>query len=211
MTTILEAIEQVKDTGAHKNQYKYDIPRSGIYELAAVHMGLLKPKSVLDVGCAYGTMSYIAKKMKYKVTALDCMPELHNEKLFKGIDFKKVNVETDTISGKYDAILLMDVLEHFNYNPLPVLKKLRKVCQKGLILSTPAREFDPVMPETAKYRDYINWKMIPELQGKYDFVDSHHHTYTLWELKTLLKEAGFKVAYSQLMPNEATWFIRAEV
>ena len=134
------------------------------------------------------------------------MPELHSQKLFEneGIRFIEANLETDKIEGKYDVCLLTDVLEHFNYNPLPVLKKLRKV-SGGIIITTPSRELDYVMPETAKYADLINWKMIPEKKKGYDFVDSHHHTYTKWELKELLSEAGFKVVHTKLLPVERTW------
>lgn len=209
--TIFEAIQHVHATGGHPNQLRYDWPRESIYSYVSIHMAPLQPNTILDAGCAYGTMSYILAKAGLDVTAVDCMPELHNAALFKeaGVKFQKANLETDAIKGKHDVVLLTDVLEHFNYNPLPVLKKLRKAATKGIVITTPAREVDPVMPEEARYKDYVNWKMIPTLRNKYEyeFIDAHHHTYTGWELRELLKEAGFKVVHMKLLPYEKTWVV----
>jgi 2-polyprenyl-3-methyl-5-hydroxy-6-metoxy-1,4-benzoquinol methylase len=206
---IFEAINQYNKFGQKKTQLKYDLARERIYTITSLATGFYKPKKVLDVGCAYGFMSYLLTLAKMQVTAVDNMTQF-NEKVFKdnGIKFLKRNIETQEITGKYDLILLMDVLEHLNYNPLPVLQKLRKL-GKAIILTTPARELDYEMPAKAKYKDYINWKMIPNYNKKYDFSDSHHHTYTLWELKELLAEAGFKIEDYQLLPLERTWFVRA--
>lgn len=206
---IQEAIEEYKNLGQKRVQYKYDMMREKIYTLASLSTGYYHPKKVIDVGCAYGFMSYLLTLAGMQVTAVDC-DVMFNESVFreKGIKFQKRNIETQRIDGKYDLVLLMDVLEHLNYNPLPVLKKLREA-GKAIIITTPAREVDFVMPEKARYKDFINWKMIPNYK-KYQFIDSHHHTYTLWELKELLSEAGFKIDDYQLMAAEGTWFIRAK-
>lgn len=205
---IFEAINKYNKFGQAKTQLKYDMARERIYTMASMATGFYRPKKILDAGCAYGFMSYLLTLAKMKVTALDC-EFMFNEKLFKEMKIKtlKRNMETENIPGKYDLILLMDVLEHFNYNPLPVLKKLRKV-GKAIILTTPAREIDYIMTDKARYKDFINWKMIPNFK-KYQFSDSHHHTYTLWEIKELLNEAGFKIDHYELLPIERTWFVRA--
>ncbi len=206
---IWETIEQVsKYPDRHKVQMKYDLKRERIYEIAALYTATLQPKSVLDVGTAYGTLAYILTKAGMNVTATDIMPELHSRKMFKesGLKFIKHNIETDKLEGEYDVIVLTDVLEHLCYNPLPVLKKLSKVCKKGIVITTPAKEVDYVCE--GKWCDEITWRQIPEYE-KYVFEDGHHHTYYLWELQELLKEAGFEIVESQLLPVEATWAIMA--
>lgn len=207
---IWEAIEKVSQyPDRHRVQMKYDLRRERIYELGGLWVASLQPETVLDVGTAYGTMAYILSKAGMKVTGLDIMPELHSEQMFKelNIDFIKRNIETQKIEGEYDVVVLTDVLEHLCYNPLPVLKKLHKVCKKGILLSTPAKEIDFTCD--GKWGDEINWKQIPEYK-KYKFEDGHHHTYYLWELQELLEEAGFQITESQLLPVEATWMILAE-
>jgi len=208
---IWEVIEKLsKYPDSHKNQMRYGLGCERIYELGGMWTASLHPEKVLDVGCAYGTMAYVLTKAGMKVDCIDIMPELHSKKMFDelGVDFKKRNIETQKIDGEYDVVILTDVLEHLCYNPLPVLKKLRKICKKGLLLSTPAKEVDGVCE--GKWCDYVNWKQIPNYKD-YKFTDGHHHTYYLWELKELLEEAGFRITESQLLPVEATWIILAEV
>ncbi len=207
---IWEVIEKVsKYPDRHRLQMKYDLGRERIYQLAGTWIASLQPQTALDVGTAYGTLAYILSKINIKVIATDIMPELHSKKMFKSrnIDFKKHNIETDKLTGNYDVVVLTDVLEHLCYNPLPVMKKLRSVCKKGLLLSTPAKEMDFVCE--GKWKDEVSWRQIPQFK-KYKFTDGHHHTYYLWELDDLLKESGFQIIESQLLPFEATWVILAE-
>jgi 2-polyprenyl-3-methyl-5-hydroxy-6-metoxy-1,4-benzoquinol methylase len=206
---IWEVIEKVsKYPDRHRMQMKYDLGRERIYELGGAWTASLHPDNVLDVGCAYGTLAYILRKVGIGVKAIDIMPELHSKEMFKEMDikFEKKNIETDKINGKYDVVILTDVLEHLCYNPLPVLKKLRNACNKGILISTPAKEVDYTCD--GKWKDEISWKQIPHFD-KYKFVDGHHHTYYLWELQELLNEAGFKIKEYQLLPVEATWMILA--
>ena len=206
---IWEVIEKVsKYPDRNRLQMKYDLGRERIYQLAGAWIASLQPKTALDIGTAYGTLAYILSKINIKVTATDIM-DLHSRKMFKSrkIDFKKHNIETDKLDGSYDVVVLTDVLEHLCYNPLPVMKKLRSVCKKGLLLSTPAREMDFVCE--GKWKDEVSWRQIPEYK-KYKFIDGHHHTYYLWELDDLLKESGFRIIESQLLPLEGTWVILAE-
>lgn len=206
---IWEVIEQVsKYPDRHRMQMKYDLGRERIYEVGGLWIASLQPKTVLDVGTAYGTMAYILSKAGMKVTATDIKPELHSKKMFKELDIKflKHNIETDKLEDNYDAIVLTDVLEHLCYNPLPVLKKLHKACNKGILITTPAKEVDFVCE--GKWCDMVSWRQIPQYKN-YKFEDGHHHTYYLWELQELLEEAGFKIIESQLLPVEATWIILA--
>jgi 2-polyprenyl-3-methyl-5-hydroxy-6-metoxy-1,4-benzoquinol methylase len=205
---IWEAIEQVsRYKDRHPVQTKYDLARDKIYQIVGLYTATLQPKTILDVGTAYGTLAYILTKAGMKVTATDIM-DLHSKKMFKemGIDFIKHNIETDKLEGEYDVCILTDVLEHLCYNPLPVLKKIAKVC-KGIVISTPAKEMDYVCE--GKWCDLTTWREIPQYKD-YKFEDGHHHTYYLWELQELLEEAGFKITEQQLMPIEATWIIKAE-
>ena len=205
---IWEAIEQVsRYKDRHPVQTKYDLARDKIYQIVGLYTATLQPKTILDVGTAYGTLAYILTKAGMKVTATDIM-DLHSKKMFKemGIDFIKHNIETDKLEGEYDVCILTDVLEHLCYNPLPVIKKLAKVC-RGIVISTPAKEMDYVCE--GKWCDLTTWREIPQYKD-YKFEDGHHHTYYLWELQELLEEAGFKITEQQLMPVEATWIIKAE-
>lgn len=206
---IWEVIEKLsKYPDRNRKQMRYDLPRERVYQIGGIWVASLQPKTALDVGTAYGTLAYILSKIGIKVTATDIM-DLHSKKMFKQRDIKflKHNIETDEIKGKYDVVVLTDVLEHLCYNPLPVLKKLHDACNKGILISTSAKEVDYVCD--GKWKDEISWRQIPNFK-KYKFVDGHHHTYYLWELDDLLREAGFRIKESQLLPVECTWMVLAE-
>lgn len=206
---IWQAIEQVSKYPDRKRvQMKHDLRQERIYEVAGLYTASLQPKTVLDVGTAYGTLAYILAKAGMKVTATDIM-RLHSKKMFKELNIKFVesNIETEKINGSFDAIVLTDVLEHFCYNPLPILKKLHKACNKGIVITTPAKELDFVCE--GKWCNEVTWRQIPQYD-KYKFIDGHHHTYYLWELRELLEEAGFEIVQSQLLPVENTWAVMAK-
>lgn len=207
---IWEVIEKVsRYPDRHRVQMKYDLRRERIYEIGGLWVASQKPESVIDIGTAYGTMAYLLSLTGIKVTATDIFPNLHSKQMFKeaNIGFLEHNIETDKLEGKWDTIILTDVLEHLCYNPLPVLKKLHKVCNKGILISTPAKEVDFTCD--GKWCSEVSWRQIPQYD-KYKFEDGHHHTYYLWELQELLSEAGFRITESQLLPVEATWVVLAE-
>lgn len=205
---IHEAVEYVNKKDAHKNQLKYDFMFEKKYALTLIASA--GHKKVLDVGCAYGTMPFILRRAGMVVRAMDVLPELHSEQLFReeGIEFIEGNIETDEIKEKFDLVIFTDVLEHLCYNPLPVLKKLHRCLREGgeIIISTPCKEEDFVCD--GKWCDLINWRSIPEYKD-YKWEDGHHHTYYMWELKDLLKEAGFKVVYEQYIAKNNIWFLKA--
>ena len=206
---IHEAVMYVNSKGAHKKQLKYDWMFENKYSL--ILMASAGHKKVLDVGCAYGTTSFILKRAKMNVTALDPMPELHSKELFEEEDIKFLNknIETDQIHRTYDLIVFTDVVEHLNYNPLPVMKKLYNLLETGgeIILTTPSKENDFLCE--GRYGDLVNWRQIPHFT-EYKFEDAHHHTYYLWELRDLLEEAGFTITFENYMQNENLWFVKAK-
>ncbi len=205
---MLSVIEYVKDFGAKPTQYRYDRNRERIYSLIALKAAEFQPKTIIDVGTAYGTLAVFLSKCGIKVKATDNM-ELHNTELFKkhNIDFTKSNIELENIPYKGDVALFTDVLEHLCYNPLEAVRRLRKTAP-ALILTTPARETDYVCE--GRYKDEINWRQIPFVNKyNYKFEDKHHHTYCRWELDDLLKEAGYINVSFQYLPMEATWLVVA--
>jgi SAM-dependent methyltransferase len=193
---INQVIKEVAKYKPHKNQLRYDNMMEKQYEFLTKVIKELAYDNVLDIGCAYGTMTLWFKKNGYKIDALDVTDEYSSKKMFEKEDIKfyKKNIETDQIDKKYKLIMFTEVLEHLNYNPLPVMKKLHDSLEKrgAIIMSTPARELDPPR-EQGRWTHYVNWRQIPEYK-KYRFIDGHHHYYYIWELVDLIDEAGLIIA-----------------
>lgn len=200
-----DVITEIKQAGdAHKNFYRYDTMREVQYNYIVQIAKKIKPKNILDIGCAYGCLAILLTRNGFQTKTLDIEPKFHSKKLFRkyGIPFRKVDIEIDPIpyKEKFDFIVFAEVLEHLRMNPLPTLKKLASKMKKKsyLFLSTPAREINPP-PTKGLWTAEINWRQIPHKERKW--VDGHHHIYYFWELVDLVKEAGLKIEALKRMEN----------
>ncbi len=157
---------------------------------------------ILDIGCGYGTLLSVAAKI-YGAHGycMDVTPYLLPPVAAKrNLEFARGNVELDPIpwNGGFDVIIMTEVLEHFNFQPVPTLKKIRDaLAPDGLLyLSTPdAKEWG----RTQKY--YKRLQDIPMPTKGKTFIDDHIWQYSESELRQVLKEAGFTVVRWDYAPG----------
>lgn len=171
----------------------YDIPFSAgsIYEKVSSHVkGNAK---ILDVGCGNANFSgYLKKIKKLHITGIELSEKMaRNAK--KRLDKVIVgNIEDDNFiikQGKFDQILLMDILEH-TFNPELVLRKVKTYLKKkGQILVT--------LPNIA------NWRVRADLlMGKFEYSESgildngHIRFFTSKTALKLFEQCGFEVEVS---------------
>lgn len=151
----------------------------------------------LDIGCAFGTMAAFCNELGFKASATDFVPKetYLGEKTQKtyNIDFHQVSIETEDLpwsEKKFDIITMTEVLEHFHYQPLDTLQKIRKVLKDDgiFLITTPA-----LGPHWhAKHYD-CPFEQIPSYNNEiFDDTDKHYKIYDAQELERLLKKAGFK-------------------
>lgn len=208
-----EAMVQAENFAPHENKAKYDETLFDLMSFLAHGLpeGQLK---ILDAGCAYGTFATYLASQGHKVSTIDAMPELHSEKLFKkqGIKFAKVNLETDDIQfGGFDRIYFTEVIEHLNYNPVPVVQKLYDALKPGgqLICTTPMKELQGTFhPIEGRYANYIHYRDIPLPWNGYKFYDDHHYFYRKTELAQLFHEVGFKIGECYPIRQGTTHYLR---
>jgi len=147
---------------------------------------------ILDVGCGYGTLLSVATTI-YGAPGycVDVTPYLMPPVAARRhLQFARGNIELDPIPwpGHFDVIVMTEVLEHFNFQPVPTLKKIRAaLAPDGLFfLSTPdAKEWGT----TQKY--YKRLQDIPMPSPGRAVVDDHVWQYREEELRQVLKAAGF--------------------
>lgn len=104
----------------------------------AAELVTLSSGTILDVGCGSGVTASLFKDMGFRVRGIDISSKSLRLASEKGIDVDLVNLEYDEISGQYDVILCLEVLEHL-FDPLGALIKM-KGCLKlngQMILSLP--------------------------------------------------------------------------
>lgn len=92
-------------------------------------------RNILEIGSFLGAVSISLKRLGFNVYALD-IPEFYKSStlrsLYKrnGIPFNGLNLRNSKIpyeSNSLDAVILCEVIEHLNFNPLPVLQEINRV------------------------------------------------------------------------------------
>lgn len=155
----------------------------------------------LDVGPGHGSLLVFAARLGWRAYAVDISPEFLSPVLIERyrIQFHSGNIESGTIpwTERFDLILMTEVLEHFHFNPLPTLRKLREsLAERGLlVLTTPNRYCGW---GDAKVRGPY-WQLPPFRSG-YEIIDpmgTHVKIYDRFELGQLMNDAGFEAEVSE--------------
>ncbi|WP_020616854.1 class I SAM-dependent methyltransferase [Paenibacillus daejeonensis] len=161
---------------------------------------LIKPgvTHLLDVGTAYGTLLLYGVLAGAKGYGLDMTDQYWSHQLERdyGIGWSRCNIESDPIPGTelYDLILFTEILEHMNYNPIPVFQKFHERLREGgsLLISTPwKRHF---APKTV----YSDLAELPYYQPGDGFIDAEFKYYTADELLALAEQTGYRTQSLEL-------------
>ncbi len=161
-----------------KNSYYYSILKRAIKENIAKRGGV-----VLDVGCATGELlSFLHPKKGVGVDLSAKMIEIAKYKFAsdKSLSFEALDIQRSFVGGRYDYILLNDVIEHLT-DPKSALKNIAKSMtpETILILSMANPFWEPVLMILEK----LHLKM-PE---------GEHQRISERELKGILRQNGLKV------------------
>ena len=139
---------------------------------------------VLDLGAQPFIVSCALKRMRYEVVAFDVDPEPYL-KIAESCDIKpvKCDLETDELDiGGADCAVFTEVLEHLHYYYVPsILAKINKALKPGghLILTT---------PNIASL--FRRARLLLGIQPLYRY---HVREYTMSEVLTMIKDAGFDI------------------
>ena len=150
-------------------------------------------KKVLDVGCASGYIASILKKKNCYVFGVD-----NNEEELKNArkhcdEVALLDISKDKINGKYDVIILGDILEHL-LDPGVILKKLSNNLNEGgyIIIS---------LPNIANIHPRLSL-----LLGKFDYTNigildkTHLKFFTLKTFRELVRGSGYELISMQTTP-----------
>jgi SAM-dependent methyltransferase len=152
-----------------------------------------RAKRLLDIGCGYGTLLALAAEIyKAEPHCMDVKRYVPAFEKARGIHFTAGNIQLDPIPapGAFDVILMTEVLEHFNFDPLPTLRKIHDALAPDgvFFLTTPDAE---AWGRQTKY--YAQLRDLPPANASKPFVDDHIWIYNKTELLDLLQKAGFHV------------------
>ncbi len=101
--------------------------------------GRREGRRILEIGAFLGPVSVALRKLGYGVSALD-IPEFHASERLRAlyarhaIPFAGLNLRLAPLpyeAESFDAVIFCEVMEHWNFNPLPVLQDVNRVLKTG--------------------------------------------------------------------------------
>ncbi len=163
---------------------------------------------ILDVGCGYATLLALATRIYggARGTCFDLIEYLRAPvRSAYGLNFQRGNVELDPLpQGPYDVIILTEIIEHFNFHPLPTLKKIHDVLAPGgaLFLSTPdSASWGRLYDYHKQLQDFPPPPALAPGERRPQTKDGHFWMYNKGELAGVLKQAGFRIVKLDYSPG----------
>jgi len=155
-------------------------------------------EKIVDFGSGVGTLDFYLAARGNKVTGVDFseiainMAKLNSRALGveKNVRYFRRDLPVSKISGKYDSVLMTEVIEHLPDEKI-VLKGVNKVLKKGGILIISTRSSNAPLNKIG-------------LTKSHDRNVGHLHRYTLPRLEKFVIKAGFCV----IEKGETEGFIR---
>lgn len=184
-------------------------------------------KKVFDIGCAEGGLLTAFEQAGYECTGLEYSAErvqYARENSSSNIKFIAGNIETISLAEKYDAILMLDVIEHLD-DKLTALKNIRQLmADQGIVIisfppfRSPFGGHQQVMKSVLKYIPYI--QLLPEFIYKWllenverENVAAHLRNFktgvTIRQFEQLIRLADLKILEKKIFlvrPRQALKF-----
>ncbi len=151
-------------------------------------------RTVLDVGCAQGTLALLLAEDGYKVTAVDIRQDFLDYAKSRWttgeIEFVQGNAFELQLETKFDVIFANQILEHVVY-PQELIQKLSLLLNPGgkLIMTTPNSDYvRNSLPTFVELGDPKCW----EHKQFFADGDDHFFAYTKEELLNVFSGAGME-------------------
>src|SRR4030042_5892895 len=171
------------------------------------YFGKSRPRDLVDIGCGNGhTLEYFARRWpEVAYTGIELSGEAIKlaRRRVPGASFLHGIFDEMTFPQKYDCILLLGVIEHFD-DLAKSLKRLRKLLTKKGICYIEA-------PNCINYPESIHDEGFRKTNIGTHQVEWHLYRST-WEL--ILKQAGFEIVASLKginMQSEFVWLVRGRM
>ena len=165
-----------------------------------------KPVKVMEIGAFFGAVCIALAKAGYEVTAGDIpeyieMPEQVTRYARHGIATKGIRLENFVLpfaDESLDVVVMCEVLEHLNFNPLPLIKEINRVLVPGglFYLSLPnyMRAKNRMMmlrgtPLGIGVHDHFE-QLDP---AKATIANGHWREYSRDEVRRMLEPLGFRL------------------
>ena len=196
------------DDGDGENRYIDGLAESYERTVADVY-GLLgnsstKPR-ILEIGAYLGVVSRALTKLECEVVATEHPNFAKSARLSEfyskhGIALHGVDLADASLpfpSESFDAVIICEVVEHLNFNPLPVLLEISRVVRTGGYVYLAMPNFSSLSNRVRVLRGRSPHNPIPDYMAQLDRrrnmeVGLHWREYTARESCEMLEIVGFR-------------------
>ena len=164
------------------------------------------PIKVLELGAFFGVVCIALASLGYDVTAADVpeyieLPEQAERYARFGIKTKGVRLEDFVLpfdDEQFDVIIMCEVLEHLNFNPLPLLKEINRIGRPGSIFYLAMPNATSIYHRIAMFKGHAGGVQVSEFFEQLDPANSliangHWREYTASETRQLLEPLGYAI------------------
>ena len=183
-----------------------------------------RKKNVLEIGSFLGVASIALKTIGYNVFALD-IPEFYQSRTLRalyeknGIPFNGVNLRQYALPYEdqfFDAVIVCEVIEHLNCNPLPVLKEINRVLRRGgyLYIATPNQAWINKrigLLLGASIHDPIGHYFKQLDRNGNMIVGLHWREYVMSEIREIVGKMGFQVVRCYYFGQKSTIILKSGI
>jgi len=221
---VSEVIEEHKKSpvdmlGAGLNEVEYTylkiLHKSYNRTIRDINAFVPKGANILEIGSFLGVVSVSLKRCGYNISAMD-IPEFYRSESLRNlyernnIPFTGLNLRKNSLpytSGSFDAVIICEVIEHLNFNPLPMLKEINRVLKNNghIYIGMPNQASLDNRLKLIKgisihnpIEDYFK-----QLDKKHNMiVGLHWREYTMYETIDMLKRMGFETVQKYYFRGE---------
>ncbi len=161
---------------------------------------------IIEIGAFFSIVSIGLSRLGYEVYATDIPEYISSKKLQQKLDYNHIKYNGCNLRSyslpysdeTFDIVIMCEVLEHLNFNPLPLIKEINRIEKMGGI-------FYLSLPNITSLRNRIKLLLGKSIHNPitdyfYQLADNtnmtvglHWREYTTYEVKEILESLGFNI------------------